>query len=96
MSEYLWDDIRAFVIARLPNGYRWRLVVNHETGVPYIAVLGGPQFKTHLILVKEPGDELSPAESDFGNFCLMHAAAGWCCARSVSDAEAALIHWGVL
>ena len=95
MSD-LWSDIRAFVIRRIPTGYRWCLVANLETGVPYIGIIGGAQFKTHLVLVKDPGDELSHAESDFANWCLLHAAAGWCCARSVSDAEAALIHWGIL
>lgn len=91
----LWEEIVLFVRDRLPADYRLALIINHESVSPYLAVLGGPQFKTHLIIVKAPDRQLTARESDFANWCLMHAAAGWCCVRSVSDAEKALIHWGI-
>ena len=87
-------QVSRFVRARLPDEYR--LFRAWELGIPSLVLVGGPQFKTHFILVKEPGEDLSPEESSFANWCLTFNAAAWCCARSVSDAEAALIHWGII
>lgn len=92
----LWDEIADFVLDRLPGDYSAAPLVNRENDLPYIAIIRPAQKQAHLILVKTPEEKLTDRESEFANRWLFDAKGGWCCARSISDAEAALIHWGIL
>lgn len=91
-----FEQIDKMIFSKLPKNYR-RVYVRPSCQIaPYIAIIGGQDLKTHFVLVKGIKDDLTDLEHEFSNWCLQHGSASWCCVRSISDAEAALKHWGFL
>lgn len=91
-----FEQIDKLVVSKLPKDYRRVYVRPSSQMAPYIAIIGGSELKTRFILTRPPNENLTEEEHEFANWCLTHGSAAWCCVRSISDAEAALKHWGFL
>lgn len=78
---------------RTRSGLASNAVPGLTPGVPDLMIVGGGEAM--FIEVKRPGGKLSDAQSEFGTWCALEGAAGWCVAYSVDDVRTALAHWGV-
>ena len=78
---------------RTATGAPANSVAGLTPGIPDLAIVGAGTI--YFLEVKGPKGRLSPAQSEFGDFCLYQAMVPWACVHSVDQVRIALKEWQI-